>query len=79
MRIWNILEKRFECVLPGHEQIIIRILITSDYKYIISSDRDRKIGIWNLRDRSLEGMFTDLESAKEWSVKYKEIESFFSN
>ena len=77
MRIWNYKEKRLEAVLPGHEKGVIKILITSDYKYVVSKDSAWKIRIWNLRDKSHEGLFTDAESAREWILKYSEIESFF--
>ena len=53
-------------MLPGHESAVIKILITSDYKYIVSKDSAGEIRIWNLQDRSHEGVLTDAESARKW-------------
>ena len=64
-------------MLPGHNKAIQRILITSDYKYIISSDSNEDIRIWDLKDRSHIGLF-DASSARGWILMYREIGSFFN-
>ena len=77
LRIWNFKEKTLEAVLPGHNTAVTSILITSDYRYIASRDDQKQIRIWDLRNRSHEGVFIDKNSAREWILKYREIESLF--
>ena len=51
IRIWNIQEKILECILYGHTDITLALVLTSDNKYIVSTSRDKSLRVWSLQDK----------------------------
>ncbi|OMJ80992.1 hypothetical protein SteCoe_18650 [Stentor coeruleus] len=54
IKIWNLLTKRREAVLHGHENPIVCIKITSDDAWGISGSVDCTIKVWNISKKRLE-------------------------
>ena len=51
IRLWDIKDKRQECVLQGHSDSVRRIAVTKDNKYIVSASFDKTVRIWNLQQK----------------------------
>ena len=43
-------------MLPGHNECVSSVAITSDNKYIVSGGCDRTVRIWNLKNRTQEAV-----------------------
>ena len=51
IRIWDLNDKRQECILQGHGDTVNMIVVTRDNRYIVSASSDNTIRIWDLEQR----------------------------
>ena len=55
-KIFNIKDKTQEDFFPGHTSVVTCIVITSDYKYVVSGSRDNTVRIWDILNKRQEAV-----------------------
>ena len=77
-KIWSLKDLKEVGTLEGHNYPVVRVGITSDENYAISADTQKIVRIWSIPYKRHEAVFTDLDSASEWILRYPEIRRFFN-